>query len=117
MIRSYVLGAVFLQLCKTLRLNEHPIVQKPVDPSWFIHKFTESKCENSVITNSFLTLGFGFKCNLFRVIASLLSNKRSLPLSSVETVSAEWLYGRICIQLILQKYQIQQSVFSFAFLV
>ncbi|XP_050144094.1 transcription factor IIIB 60 kDa subunit isoform X2 [Malus sylvestris] len=41
-INVYVLGAVFLQLCKTLRLNEHPIVQKPVDPSWFIHKFTES---------------------------------------------------------------------------
>nr|XP_011462587.1 PREDICTED: transcription factor IIIB 90 kDa subunit-like isoform X2 [Fragaria vesca subsp. vesca] len=38
----YVLGAVFLQLCKALRLDEHPIVQKLVDPSWFIHRFTES---------------------------------------------------------------------------
>ncbi|XP_018683419.1 uncharacterized protein LOC103987923 isoform X3 [Musa acuminata AAA Group] len=38
---SYVLGAVFLQLCKTLSLLEHPIVQKLVDPSLFIHRFTE----------------------------------------------------------------------------
>ncbi|XP_059646463.1 uncharacterized protein LOC132293139 isoform X2 [Cornus florida] len=39
-INVYVLGAVFLQLCKLLSLEEHPIVQKPVDPSLFIHKFT-----------------------------------------------------------------------------
>ncbi|XP_057445716.1 transcription factor IIIB 60 kDa subunit [Lotus japonicus] len=38
----YVLGAVFLQLCKLLRLEEHPIVQKPVDPSLFIYKYTIS---------------------------------------------------------------------------
>nr|GMC60252.1 transcription factor IIIB 60 kDa subunit-like isoform X1 [Ipomoea batatas] len=38
---SYVLGAVFLQLCKLLSLEEHPIVQKPVDPSLFIHRFTD----------------------------------------------------------------------------
>ncbi|KAL6191415.1 hypothetical protein ACLB2K_037806 [Fragaria x ananassa] len=41
-VASYVLGAVFLQLCKALRLDEHPVVQKLVDPSWFIHRFTES---------------------------------------------------------------------------
>lgn len=40
---SYVLGAVFLQLCKALRLEEHPIVQKPVDPSLFIYKFANSR--------------------------------------------------------------------------
>ncbi|CAL9184947.1 unnamed protein product [Musa hybrid cultivar] len=40
-INVYVLGAVFLQLCKTLSLLEHPIVQKLVDPSLFIHRFTE----------------------------------------------------------------------------
>lgn len=40
---SYVLGAVFLQLCKVLRLEEHKIVQKPVDPSLFIIKYTISK--------------------------------------------------------------------------
>ncbi|KAJ0977169.1 hypothetical protein J5N97_012643 [Dioscorea zingiberensis] len=41
-INVYVLGAVFLQLCKHLRLWDHPIVQKLVDPSLFIHRFTES---------------------------------------------------------------------------
>ncbi|KAL3819604.1 hypothetical protein ACJIZ3_005509 [Penstemon smallii] len=40
-INVYVLGAVFLQLCKLLSLDEHPIVQKPVDPSLFIHRFTD----------------------------------------------------------------------------
>lgn len=40
-ISVYVLGAVFLQLCKMLRLSDHPIVQKLVDPSLFIHRFTE----------------------------------------------------------------------------
>ncbi|XP_068634840.1 transcription factor IIIB 60 kDa subunit isoform X2 [Aristolochia californica] len=40
-INVYVLGAVFLQLCKLLRLEEHPIVQKPIDPSLFIDRFTE----------------------------------------------------------------------------
>uniref|UniRef100_A0ACD5Y9H1 Uncharacterized protein n=1 Tax=Avena sativa TaxID=4498 RepID=A0ACD5Y9H1_AVESA len=40
-ISVYVLGAVFLQLCQTLLLGEHPIVQKLVDPSLFIHRFTE----------------------------------------------------------------------------
>ncbi|XP_047324774.1 transcription factor IIIB 60 kDa subunit-like [Impatiens glandulifera] len=37
----YVLGAVFLQLCKLLSLEEHPIVQKPLDPSLFIHRYCE----------------------------------------------------------------------------
>ncbi|CAN1180366.1 Transcription factor IIIB 70 kDa subunit [Linum perenne] len=36
----YVLGAVFLQLCKELNLTEHPICQKLLDPSMFIHKYT-----------------------------------------------------------------------------
>ncbi|KAK4372352.1 hypothetical protein RND71_007736 [Anisodus tanguticus] len=40
-INVYILGAVFLQLCKILSLEEHPIVQKPVDPSLFIHRFTD----------------------------------------------------------------------------
>ncbi|KAK4747570.1 hypothetical protein SAY87_014156 [Trapa incisa] len=39
-INVYVLGAVFLQLCKVLWLEEHQIVQKPIDPSLFIHKYT-----------------------------------------------------------------------------
>ncbi|KAL7134345.1 hypothetical protein ABFS83_11G020700 [Erythranthe nasuta] len=37
----YVLGAVFLQLCQLLSLVEHPIVKNPVDPSLFIHRFTD----------------------------------------------------------------------------
>ncbi|KAJ1704549.1 hypothetical protein LUZ63_004328 [Rhynchospora breviuscula] len=40
-VNVYVLGAVFLQLCKVLQLSEHPIIQKLVDPSLFIHRFTE----------------------------------------------------------------------------
>ncbi|OIT28740.1 PREDICTED: transcription factor IIIB 60 kDa subunit-like [Nicotiana attenuata] len=40
-INVYVLGAVFLQLCKLLSLEHDPIVQKPVDPSLFIHRFTD----------------------------------------------------------------------------
>ncbi|XP_009601941.1 transcription factor IIIB 60 kDa subunit-like isoform X1 [Nicotiana tomentosiformis] len=40
-INVYILGAVFLQLCKLLSLENHPIVQKPVDPSLFIHRFTD----------------------------------------------------------------------------
>ncbi|KAJ7281230.1 hypothetical protein O6H91_Y363100 [Diphasiastrum complanatum] len=39
----YVLGAVFLQLCRLLRLEQHPMMQKPVDPSLFIHRFTDRK--------------------------------------------------------------------------
>ncbi|XP_058214235.1 transcription factor IIIB 60 kDa subunit isoform X2 [Rhododendron vialii] len=38
----YVLGAVFLQLCQLLSLQEHPIVQKAVDPSLFISRYTNA---------------------------------------------------------------------------
>ncbi|XP_031494718.1 transcription factor IIIB 60 kDa subunit-like [Nymphaea colorata] len=38
-INVYVLGAVFLQLCQLLRLVQHPIVQKPVDPSLFMPRY------------------------------------------------------------------------------
>ncbi|KAL2650892.1 hypothetical protein R1flu_019020 [Riccia fluitans] len=37
----YVLGGVFLQLCGLLRLEEQPFLQKPVDPSLFIHRFAD----------------------------------------------------------------------------
>jgi hypothetical protein len=39
----YVLGAVFLQLCQLLRLEQHPVMQKPVDPSLFIHRFADRR--------------------------------------------------------------------------
>lgn len=42
----YVLGTAFLQLCQVLRLEEHPIVQKPIDPSLFIHRYTKSLIKN-----------------------------------------------------------------------
>ncbi|CAN6310504.1 unnamed protein product [Urochloa humidicola] len=50
-ISVYVLGAVFLQLCQVLLLSNHPVVQKLVDPSLFIHRFTHSllgKRDNAV---------------------------------------------------------------------
>lgn len=40
-IDVFVLGAVFLQLAKLLRLEEHPVFCKPVDPSLYIHRFVE----------------------------------------------------------------------------
>ncbi|XP_066351620.1 uncharacterized protein [Miscanthus floridulus] len=40
-ISVYVLGAVFLRLCQVLLLSEHPFIQKLIDPSLFIHRFTE----------------------------------------------------------------------------
>ncbi|XP_028766914.1 transcription factor IIIB 90 kDa subunit-like isoform X1 [Neltuma alba] len=54
----YVLGAVFLQLCKVLRLEEHPIVQKPVDPSLFIFKYTRNLLNqrNIIVTETALSI-------------------------------------------------------------
>ncbi|PIA56527.1 hypothetical protein AQUCO_00700699v1 [Aquilegia coerulea] len=40
-VNVYVLGALFLQLCEKLRLEKHPILMKPVDPSLFISRFTD----------------------------------------------------------------------------
>ena len=37
----FALGAVFLQLCRLLRLDSHPAVARPVDPSLFIHRFAD----------------------------------------------------------------------------
>ncbi|MCO5607098.1 hypothetical protein L7F22_061290 [Adiantum nelumboides] len=45
----YVLGAVFLQLCRLLSLEQHPIIQKPVDPSLFIHRFTDRLLRRSSV--------------------------------------------------------------------
>ncbi|KAG8649884.1 hypothetical protein MANES_08G152300v8 [Manihot esculenta] len=57
-INIYVLGAVFLQLCKVLNLTEHPICQKLLDPSIFIHKYTASLAggKNKDISDSALTI-------------------------------------------------------------
>ena len=52
----YVLGSVFLQLCRLLRLEQHPIMQRPVDPSLFIHRFADKldldKKSNAVATTA-----------------------------------------------------------------
>eukprot|EP00898_Chlorokybus_atmophyticus_P004409 jgi/Chlat1/496/Chrsp103S01101 len=37
----FVLGAVYLHLCRLLRLDQHPLLQRPVDPSLFIHRFAD----------------------------------------------------------------------------
>ena len=37
----YVLGGVFLQLCRLMRLEQHPLMQRPIDPSLFIHRFAD----------------------------------------------------------------------------
>ncbi|XP_042464678.1 transcription factor IIIB 60 kDa subunit-like isoform X1 [Zingiber officinale] len=57
-ISVYVLGAVFLQLCKTLKLLEHPIVQNIVDPSLFINRFTERLLgrKNNAVSDTALRL-------------------------------------------------------------
>ncbi|XP_055961480.1 transcription factor IIIB 60 kDa subunit-like isoform X2 [Mercurialis annua] len=57
-INIYVLGAVFLQLCKVLNLTEHPICQKLLDPSIFIHKYTASLSggKNKDISDAALTI-------------------------------------------------------------
>uniref|UniRef100_J3LWF6 Cyclin-like domain-containing protein n=1 Tax=Oryza brachyantha TaxID=4533 RepID=J3LWF6_ORYBR len=54
-ISVYVLGAVFLQLCQVLLLTEHPFIHNLVDPSLFIHRFTErllGKRDNAVSNTS-----------------------------------------------------------------
>ncbi|XP_052207135.1 transcription factor IIIB 60 kDa subunit-like isoform X2 [Diospyros lotus] len=61
-INVYVLGGTFLQLCKLLSLEEHPIVQKPVDPSLFIHRFA-----NRLVGDGYMAVS---KTSL-RIIASM----------------------------------------------
>ncbi|XP_039684017.1 transcription factor IIIB 90 kDa subunit isoform X2 [Medicago truncatula] len=41
-INVYELGGVYLQLCEVLRLDNHPIVKKPIDPSLYLHKYTSN---------------------------------------------------------------------------
>jgi transcription factor IIIB subunit 2 len=40
-VNVFTLGAVFLQLAKLLRLEEHPLFAKPIDPSLYIHRFAD----------------------------------------------------------------------------
>eukprot|EP00873_Tetraselmis_striata_P036499 jgi/Tetstr1/456763/TSEL_043460.t1 len=40
-INIFTLGVVFLQLCQLLRLQDHPVLTRPVDPSLYIHRFAD----------------------------------------------------------------------------
>ena len=40
-VNLYLLGAVYIQLVKLLRLEEHPSFIRPVDPSLYIHRFAD----------------------------------------------------------------------------
>ncbi|KAK9817299.1 hypothetical protein WJX72_012355 [[Myrmecia] bisecta] len=62
-INVFVLGAVFLHLCRLLRLDEHAMFQRPIDPSLYIHRFADR-------------LGFGKKMHAvantaLRLVASM----------------------------------------------
>lgn len=61
----YALGSVFLQLLKVLRLEEHPIARKLVDPSLFIFKFTHTllKQRNVAVSESALNILSDMKRN------------------------------------------------------
>ncbi|XP_059639191.1 transcription factor IIIB 60 kDa subunit-like [Cornus florida] len=62
-INVYVLGAVFLQLCKLLSVQDHPIVQKPVDPSLFMSMFTSRLMgfDNRKVSNTAIRIVAGMK--------------------------------------------------------
>jgi hypothetical protein len=40
-VNVYKLGAVYLQLTKLLRLEDHPCLTRPIDPCLYIHRFAE----------------------------------------------------------------------------
>jgi transcription factor IIIB subunit 2 len=75
----YVLGAVFLQLCRLLRLEQHPLFQKPVDPSLFIHRFADRldfKKKMHAVANTALRLVASMKRDWMQTGASNDSDAR-----------------------------------------
>ena len=66
-----MLGAVFLQLCQLLSLGEHPTIIKPVDPSLYISRFTESKDLMFIVYNYIAEFVFDKSLQEF-VLPSLL---------------------------------------------
>ncbi|KAK1420269.1 hypothetical protein QVD17_21718 [Tagetes erecta] len=62
-VSVYALGAVYLQLCKLLSLQDHPFVQKPVDPSLFMHRYTFGlmQDDNKKVLNTALHLVVSMK--------------------------------------------------------
>ncbi|KAK2416198.1 Cyclin/Brf1 TBP-binding protein [Trifolium repens] len=57
-INVYKLGEVFLQLCEVLRLNNHPLVKKPIDPCLFLYKYTSNLLghRNGVVSETALSI-------------------------------------------------------------
>ncbi|GJV27540.1 transcription factor IIIB 60 kDa subunit-like protein isoform X1 [Tanacetum coccineum] len=53
-VSIYELGIVYLQLCQLLSLHNHPFVQKPVDSSLYMHRYTSVmvKCKSAKIPRS-----------------------------------------------------------------
>lgn len=63
-VSVYELGTVYLQLCKLLSLQDHPFVQKPVDPSLFMHRYTSGLIKgdgNKKVLNTALQLAVSMK--------------------------------------------------------
>ncbi|KAI3741422.1 hypothetical protein L1987_59094 [Smallanthus sonchifolius] len=63
-VSVYELGTVYLQLCKLLSLQDHPFVQKPVDPSLFMHRYTSGLMKdgnNKKVLNTALHLAVSMK--------------------------------------------------------
>ncbi|KAL0050009.1 hypothetical protein WJX82_002680 [Trebouxia sp. C0006] len=64
-INVFVLGGVFLQMCHLLRLEEHPMFSRPIDPSLYIHRFVHklmgenqdfTRHKQNAVTNTALRL-------------------------------------------------------------
>ncbi|KAI3740731.1 hypothetical protein L2E82_31203 [Cichorium intybus] len=63
-VSVYELGTVYLLLCKLLSLQDHPFVQKPVDPSLFMHRYTSGLIKgdgNKKVLNTALHLAVSMK--------------------------------------------------------
>ncbi|XP_031391466.1 transcription factor IIIB 60 kDa subunit-like [Punica granatum] len=81
-VNVYVLVAVFVQLCKALWLEEHCIIQKPFDPSLFIHKYTTWRRGSGLWGAAVYlsALAYGLKCSKSDVVSSnfVLVHRRKL---------------------------------------
>ncbi|KAJ0590007.1 putative transcription factor TFIIB, brf1, TBP-binding domain, cyclin, Cyclin-like superfamily [Helianthus annuus] len=63
-VSVYELGTVYLQLCQLLSLQNHPFVQRPVDPSLFMHRYTRELMkdgDNKNVLNTALHLAVSMK--------------------------------------------------------
>ncbi|XP_076906509.1 transcription factor IIIB 70 kDa subunit-like [Bidens hawaiensis] len=60
----YELGTVYLQLCKLLSLQDHEFIQKPTDPSLFMHRYTSGLLKggnNTKLSKTALQLAVSMK--------------------------------------------------------